>query len=118
MEAGSILRQARTRVGLSQRQLSRLTGVAESRISDYENGRHQPSVAMLQRLVRAAGHDLVAVPRSEERRTPDPARNGHVLADLLSFVDAVPFGRWQERAGRGRPRPPTWTQLIDRGRQR
>lgn len=115
MNPGEILRRARGRAGLSQRRLSRLTGVAESRISDYETGRHQPSAAMLQRLLSATGHDLVAVPRSPSR--PDPERNGRILADLLSFVDAVPFGSLQERSGRTRPTPPTWTQLLERARQ-
>lgn len=118
MEPGGILRQARRRAGLSQRQLSRLTGVAEARISDYENGRHQPSAAMLQRLLAAAGHDLVALPRSSRGPKLDPRRNGAILADLLSFTDAVPFGTLQERAGRARPSPPTWDQLTAGHRRR
>ena len=116
MDPGTILRQARARAGLSQRQLGRLTGVAESRISDYENGRHQPSAAMLQRLLAGSGPDLVAVPRTSAGNRPDPQRNGRILADLLSFVDAVPFGSLQERAGQARPSPLTWAQLVDRHR--
>ena len=117
MQPGQILREARLRSGLSQRQLGRLAAVPESRISDYERGRHQPSAAMLQRLLSAAGHDLAAVPRRAVR-PPDPGQNGRILADLLSFVDAIPFGRLQADGGRLRPSPPTWAELLDRDRPR
>jgi transcriptional regulator with XRE-family HTH domain len=111
-----MLREARRRAGLSQRQLSRFTGVAESRISDYETGRHQPSAAILQRLLAGADHDLVAVPRPPRVTGLAPARNGRLLADLLSFVDAVPFGNLKDE-DRLRPAPPTWSQLLERDRR-
>ncbi|HEX5268590.1 MAG TPA: helix-turn-helix transcriptional regulator [Acidimicrobiales bacterium] len=106
--AADTLRSARTRAGLSVRQLAQQSGVAESRISDYEHGRHQPSVAMLQRLLDAAGHDLIAVRRARV----DPERNARVFADVLSLVDAVPFAEMHERSGRGRPDPPRWSDLV------
>jgi hypothetical protein len=42
----------------------------------------------------------------------DRRRNGSVLADLLSLVDAIPFAAMHERSGRERPEPPTWAQLT------
>lgn len=82
--------------------------MAESRISDYEHGRHQPSVAMLQRLLDATGHELVTV----RRPTVDPRRNARVFADVLSLVDAIPFGEMHASSGRVRPDPPRWADLV------
>jgi uncharacterized protein len=55
---GSVLREARQRAGLSQSELARRAGVAQSVISAYENGRREPGMAMLAKLVEAAGHRL------------------------------------------------------------
>ena len=109
--AAELLRESRRRAGLTLRQVSRVSGVAESRISDYEHGRHEPSVAMLQRLLDATGHRLVAVARPR----PDLQRNARVFADLLSLVDAIPFAAMQEARGRVRPDPPTWAELVRTG---
>lgn len=107
-EAATILRSARRAAGLSVRQLAGASGVAESRISDYEHGRHQPSAAMLDRLLRATGRELESVPL----RRADPVRNSRMLADVLSLVDAVPFGEMRGRGGRKRPSPPRWRDLV------
>ena len=88
------------------RELARVSGVAESRISDYEHGRHQPSVAMLERLLVATNHTLVPIWRSPI----DVARNARVFADVLSLADAIPPSPSR------RPLPPTWSELIGRAR--
>jgi transcriptional regulator with XRE-family HTH domain len=108
MAASEILRLARRQAGLSVRQLAAVSGVAESRISDYEHGRHQPSVAMLQRLLDATGHDLIAVRRGRV----DLERNARVLADVLTLVDAVPFAGSSGPGDRSRPDPPTWAEVT------
>ncbi len=53
-----LIREARQRAGLSQVELGRRAGVTQSVVSAYESGARQPSVPMLQRLVRASGGDL------------------------------------------------------------
>lgn len=53
--AAEIIRDARSRAGLTQVQLAARAGVTQSVISTYENGHREPSLAALQRLVRAAG---------------------------------------------------------------
>jgi len=53
-----VIREARLRAGLSQTELARRVGVAQSVISAYENGRREPGVAVLARLVKATGHRL------------------------------------------------------------
>ena len=56
--AGSLLRDARSRAGLSQAELGRRAGVAQSVISAYEAGSRQPALPTLARLIHAAGFDL------------------------------------------------------------
>lgn len=56
--AGSLLRDARGRAGLSQSELGRRAGVARSVISAYEAGARQPALPTLAKLIRAAGFEL------------------------------------------------------------
>jgi uncharacterized protein len=56
--AGTLLRKARKRAGLSQVDLAARAGVTQSVISAYESGQRQPSLPALARLVGAAGFDL------------------------------------------------------------
>jgi transcriptional regulator with XRE-family HTH domain len=52
---GQLLREARADAGLTQRQLSRRSGVAPTLISAYENGRRQPAGDTLLALLDALG---------------------------------------------------------------
>lgn len=56
---GSLLREARRVAGLSQRELSRRSGVAPTLISAYENGRRQPAGDTVLALLDATGTDVV-----------------------------------------------------------
>lgn len=56
--AGSLLRDARQRAGLSQVELARRAGVTQSVVSAYESGARQPSMPTLERLIAAAGFEL------------------------------------------------------------
>ncbi|PZE65085.1 hypothetical protein DEI83_10490 [Curtobacterium sp. MCBD17_021] len=55
LSAAAIIREARLRADLTQVQLAARAGVTQSVISTYENGRREPSLAALQRLLLAAG---------------------------------------------------------------
>jgi len=57
--SGAVLREARLRAGLSQSELARRAGVAQSVISMYESGHRQPALPTLAALVAATGLDLV-----------------------------------------------------------
>lgn len=59
LHAADLLRQARRDAGLSQRELSRRTGVANTLLSAYENGRRQPGADTLLRLLAATGSSLL-----------------------------------------------------------
>jgi transcriptional regulator with XRE-family HTH domain len=55
VDAATILRSARRRAHLSLRQLARQAGTSHSTLSAYESGRVAPSVATVDRILRAAG---------------------------------------------------------------
>ena len=56
--AAHLLRTARHRSRLSQTELARRAGVAQSVISAYESGRREPTLPTLTRLIEATGHEL------------------------------------------------------------
>jgi hypothetical protein len=56
---GAVLREARIRAHLSQTDVARRAGVAQSVVSVYESGRREPSIGTLERLVAATGHRMV-----------------------------------------------------------
>ena len=53
-----MIRDARRRARLSQTDLARRAGVAQSVISAYESDRREPGLAMLSKLIEATGHQL------------------------------------------------------------
>jgi predicted nucleotidyltransferase/DNA-binding XRE family transcriptional regulator len=59
VSAAEVIRDARLAARLSQTDLARRAGVAQSVISAYESGRREPGMSMLRKLVEASGHDLV-----------------------------------------------------------
>lgn len=56
--AARLLHDARLRAQLSQTELARRAGVAQSVISAYESGRREPSLVTLTRMVEATGHTI------------------------------------------------------------
>jgi transcriptional regulator with XRE-family HTH domain len=86
--AGALLRDARTRAGLSQTELARLAGVAQSVVSAYESGRRQPSLSTLARLVAATGSELeiTLVPSIPSDATQ--ARSS-ALDDIRTAIEAI-----------------------------
>jgi transcriptional regulator with XRE-family HTH domain len=58
MEAWAILTEARSRSGLTQRELARRARTSQAAIARYERGRAIPSLSVLNRIARACGFDL------------------------------------------------------------
>jgi transcriptional regulator with XRE-family HTH domain len=56
--AGNLLRLARLRRGLSQRQLAEIAGVPQSTVARIETHRQQPTLPLLARLLAAADLEL------------------------------------------------------------
>ena len=80
-QAGLLIRHARQRAGLSQVELGRRAGVTQSVVSAYESGARQPSLPMLERLVRATGGELEIALRE---RAPASSVDGGPVARKLS----------------------------------
>jgi transcriptional regulator with XRE-family HTH domain len=64
MDAGRVLRQARRRAGLTQRQLAEKAGVPQSAIARIESRAVIPRVDTLDRLLEACGEGLESAPRA------------------------------------------------------
>jgi hypothetical protein len=65
MDSGRILRQARHRAGLTQRELAERAGVPQPAIARIESNRVEPRVETLDRLLRICGERLDAVAWSD-----------------------------------------------------
>ena len=58
MTSGALIRQARTRAGLSQVELSQRSGKDRAQIARWERDVVQPSLETLRELLRACGYDV------------------------------------------------------------
>jgi transcriptional regulator with XRE-family HTH domain len=66
MDTGRLLRSARRRAGMSQRQLAAAAAVPQATVGRIEAGLVSPRADTLTRLLRAAGHELTSEPRLGE----------------------------------------------------
>jgi uncharacterized protein len=72
IDAGSLIRTARQRAGLSQDTVARRAGTRQSAVSAYESGRRAPSLATLERLLAAAGFAIeVGLVEAAQPTLPD-----------------------------------------------
>ncbi|MEA2458653.1 MAG: hypothetical protein QOC95_1625 [Thermoleophilaceae bacterium] len=104
MDAGSTLRSARIRAGLTQGELARRAGTSQAAISAYEGGSKQPSLATFSRLLSAAGVRLTVEPRRGPHVEPSRAQlaqAGAGLAQVIALAEALPV---EHGAAPGRPR--------------
>ena len=85
-----LLREARTLGGLSQRQLARRAGTAQSVVARIEGGQTSPSWATLARLLGALGFEL----RTALEVRPVPS--SHMLDDLNRILQLTPEERLTE----------------------
>lgn len=93
MDPADALRTARTTAGLSQAEVADRSGTSQATLSAYERGRKQPSVATLDRILRATGSRLAVEPGHARVRRLSRARaerNARVLDDVLALAAALP----------------------------
>jgi transcriptional regulator with XRE-family HTH domain len=93
MDAGAMLRSARTRAGLTQGELAERAATSQATVSAYENGSKQPSVATFSRLLAATGSRLTVEPLRRPLAEPSAAelaRAGKTLADVITLAEALP----------------------------
>lgn len=90
--AADVLRDARERSRLSQTDVARRSGIAQSVISAYESGRREPGLRTLARLVQATGHelefDLVPGPR-RQLGLPDTALGRRLRRRRKAIIDTA-----------------------------
>ena len=84
MNSADLVRMARDRAGLTQRELADRSGIPRVTIARWENKRSEPSLASLRNVIAAAGLDLV-VGLAEEDQSLGP-----LIADQLKLA---PKGR-------------------------
>jgi predicted nucleotidyltransferase/DNA-binding XRE family transcriptional regulator len=92
VEPSTLLRMARERAGLSQSELARRSGVAQSVVSAYEAGKRQPALPTLSKLIAATGHTLaINLERSDPsvRGLPDTPLGRRVRQHRQALLDAV-----------------------------
>lgn len=90
MSVGKYLREARARSGVSQRQLARRVGTAQSVISRIEGGQASPTWDTLSKLLGAMGFD----PRLDLEVTADA--HSHMLDDVTRILSLTPEMRLVE----------------------
>lgn len=83
-DTAALLRAARMRAGLTQRQLARRTRLPQSVLSAYENGRREPSAHTFRCILHAAGAELSITHRW------DNERNGKHFELVMEMTDHLP----------------------------
>jgi transcriptional regulator with XRE-family HTH domain len=107
MNTGRVLKAARRRARMTQRELAEASGIPQPSIARIESGASIPRVDTLERLLRASGRELDSAPRlgsdvdrsqirallalTPEQRGRAAAVAGRNLVDLLH--QARPVGR-------------------------
>src|SRR5881394_2400011 len=88
--AATLLHEARTRAGLSQRALAQRAGTAQSVIARIERGLTSPTWDTLERLLEAAGFELAA------QVEPRVVVGSHMLDDVPPILQLTPEQRLEE----------------------
>ncbi|MDP3909964.1 MAG: helix-turn-helix transcriptional regulator, partial [Gemmatimonadales bacterium] len=86
--AADLLRDARTRAGLSQRALAKRAGTAQSVVARIEGGHTSPTWETLERLLAAAGTGM-------STRTEPAAEEGSMLYEVPGLLRMTPEQRLQ-----------------------
>ena len=107
MRGGHLVKEARLRAGLTQRELAERLGTRQPVIARWESGAAEPGFATVERALRACGFDLdVAIanrdddhPRLiEDHLRLTPAQRLDVLENML---DVQEWARRARPVGRG-----------------
>ena len=89
-DAASLLQEARTRAGLTQRELAKRAQTAQSAVARIERGQSDSSWETITRLIAAAGFSL----HSELILSSTP--DSHMLQDVARILSLTPEERLAE----------------------
>lgn len=92
LNASKLLREARQRAGLTQRELAKRSDKAQSAIARIESGRSDPSTKMLKHLINATGFEI------QTELVVKPVEESHMLGDVSRILKLTPEQRLQEVA--------------------
>jgi predicted transcriptional regulator len=90
LDAALLVREARSRAGLSQRDLALRADTSQSVVARIEAGQTQPGSDTLGRLLEAAGFELVT------ELAPLPVIDTHMLEDVARILALTPEQRLRE----------------------
>ena len=90
LDAGLLVREARSRGGLSQRELALRAGTAQSVVARVEAGQTRPGSETLNRLLAAAGFEL------RVELVPLAVFDTHMLDDVARILALTPEDRLRE----------------------
>ena len=106
MAGADTITEARTRAGISKRELARRARTCPAAIVEYESGRRSPTVDTLARLIDACGMGynitLYSTAARERRNTA-----GKRLSEVLALADTLPHRAVARKCGF-----PSFTQLM------
>ncbi len=86
--SAQLIREARSATGMTQTELAKRARTSQSAIAAYESGAKIPTVATLERLLRAAGTELTAIPTRGGQRTTRLSRLLHERRQRIVEVAA------------------------------
>ena len=100
----TIIEIARRSAGLSQAELARLARTTQSAVSDYERRRKSPALSVTERLLTAAGSDVMVVPAVEFEQHDAPEVGEFLVANRLwPLLPPLCFDRVRLRDREGAP---------------
>ncbi|HXL87889.1 MAG TPA: helix-turn-helix domain-containing protein [Streptosporangiaceae bacterium] len=83
VDAGKLIANARIAAGLTQARLARRAGTSQAMVARYETGASSPTIAALQRCLRAAGCELVLASQPASNSAAGYGDLSRSSADLL-----------------------------------
>ena len=94
MNGATLIRRARRKAGLSQRELAERAGTSHATLAAYETGAKVPRVDTLDRILRAAGYEpeVVLSGRADAGREAREAK-GRELREALELAAHFPVRR-------------------------
>lgn len=115
VSSGSLVREARSRAGLSARELADAAGVSVSTVTRIEKAEMNPTVSMLERLLDAAGADLVITVHPREAAAAPTLASLRRHAPVIQMIAARHGGeriRVFGSVARGDARPGSDVDLL------
>lgn len=93
--AGEVIREARSRAGISLRELARRAETSPATVTRYERGLINPSMATVERLVAACGLEMRVV---LDEPDPGDAMAAAALAGLTPAERLATLAAWSDLA--------------------